>query len=157
MSDHPVCSASERGHFIDVAATPPLEEGSCSTCKFIHTFFRYAAGNLIYRAGDEALDWSVRALDAVEADDMPEHRSGSRHRSSALANRGSGEVDSINAEVRLLLLSFRRSQVKQQDIEHHDYQRQQVEKVESSHIRLLVFGQVALLLFRTVKMQNRRP
>jgi len=32
FSDHPVCAAKEQGHFIDGAATPPLEEGSAEAC-----------------------------------------------------------------------------------------------------------------------------
>src|SRR5688572_11225226 len=31
QNDHSVCSASERDHFVEVAATPPLEEGSSLT------------------------------------------------------------------------------------------------------------------------------
>ena len=30
--DYPVCAFKEREHFIDSAATPPLEEGSAEAC-----------------------------------------------------------------------------------------------------------------------------
>src|SRR5918995_5435005 len=38
VSDHPVCAAKVASrHFVNGAATPPLEEGSSLTCRFIHT------------------------------------------------------------------------------------------------------------------------
>src|SRR5688572_4779976 len=43
LSDHPVCGASERGLFIDAAATPPLEEGSCCMRRNMLTRLRRTA------------------------------------------------------------------------------------------------------------------
>ena len=39
MIDHPGRAFSERDHFLDGAATPPLQGGECSRPQFIRSFY----------------------------------------------------------------------------------------------------------------------